>query len=248
MTAPIRAHYEQLAPLFEYPGPDYPAHVRLARESLGNRYPVAVAELDAFALALPSETGTFSTEALNDMQEIFTRSFDVQSITTLGVGYVMFGDDYKRGELLVNLNREHREAGVDCGTELPDHLPLVLCLLARWPDPEIVGEFVEEILYPALEKMIAEFGPERMEQRNRLYKKYFKTLITSSEERGTIFRAPLAAVNAVLAEDFHPSPPERPERGSDFLRAVGRELDIEAHEGRPRPRPRPRTAPSGRML
>lgn len=239
MTALIRAHYEQLAALFEYPGPDYPARVRLAREFLGDRYPAAVAALSAFARALPSETDSFSTEALYEMQEIFTRSFDVQSITTLGVGYVMFGDDYKRGEVLVNLNREHRTAGVDCGTELPDHLPLVLRLLARWQDPEIVAEFVEEILYPALEKMIGEFGPERMEQRNQLYEKHFKTLITSSEERGTIFRAPLAAVNAVLAEDFDPSPPERPERGNDFLRAVGRELDIEANEGRP--------APSGRM-
>ena len=247
MTLLIRAHYEQLAALFWYPGPDYPARVRLARESLGNRYPVAVAELDAFARALPSETDSFSTEALDGMQEVFTRSFDVQSITTLGVGYVMFGDDYKRGEVLVNLNREHRVAGVDCGTELPDHLPLVLRLLARWQDQEIVAEFVEEILYPALEKMIGEFGPERMEQRNQLYKKHFKTLITSSEERGTIFSAPLAAVSAVLAEDFDPSPRELSEQGSDFLRAVGRELDIEAHEGRPRPRPRPRPAPSGRM-
>ncbi len=240
MTALIRAHYEQLAALFEYPGPDYPARVRLARECLGNRYPLAVAELDAFARALPSETDTFSPEALNDMQEVFTRSFDVQSITTLGVGYVMFGDDYKRGEVLVNLNREHRAAGVDCGTELPDHLPLVLRLLARWQDPEIVAEFVEEMLYPALEKMIGEFGSERMEQRSRLYEKHFKTLIASSEERGTIFRAPLAAVYAVLAEDFDPSPRELSERGSDFLHAVGRELDIEASDGRP--------APSGRML
>ena len=227
------AHYEQLATLFDYPERDYPARVREAYEVCESRYPLAAAELEAFAQALPSEGQTFSTEALDEVQEIFTRSFDVQSITTLGVGYIMFGDDYKRGELLVNLSGEHLEAGVDCGSELPDHLPNVLRLMSRWQDRELVVEFVEEILHPALERMIAEFGPTRMAQRNALYQKHFKTLIASSRERGTIFRGPLTAVLAVLKEDFDLSQRERPEQQSDFLRSIGRELDIEASEGRP---------------
>ena len=221
------AHYEQLAALLDYPGEDYPGQVRRACRLLESRYPVAAAELDTFAKALPSE--------LDEVQEIFTRSFDVQSITTLGVGYVMFGDDYKRGELLVNLSREHDEVGLDCGTELPDHLPNVLRLIARWQDRELVLEFVEEILHPALEMMIAEFGPQRMKQRNGLYKKHFKTLIVSSAERGTIFRGPLAAVLEVLKEDFGLSEWKPPEQDNDFLRSIGRELDIEANEGRPAP-------------
>ena len=71
----------------------------------------------------------------------------------------MFGDDYKRGELFVNLNREHAKAGVDCGSELPDHLPNVLRSIAKWEHEELVAEFVEEILHPALARMIAEFEP-----------------------------------------------------------------------------------------
>jgi nitrate reductase assembly molybdenum cofactor insertion protein NarJ len=227
------AHYEQLATLFDYPERDYPAWVREAYEVCESRYPLAAAELEEFAKALPSEGETFSTEALDEVQEIFTRSFDVQSITTLGVGYVMFGDDYKRGELLVNLSGEHLEAGVDCGSELPDHLPNVLRLMSRWQDRELVVEFVEEVLHPALERMTAEFAPKRMEQRNALYRKHFKTLIASSAERGSIFRRPLAALLAVLRKDFDLSERERPEPESDFLRSVGRELDIEANEGRP---------------
>jgi nitrate reductase assembly molybdenum cofactor insertion protein NarJ len=219
------AHYGQLAALLDYPGEDYPGLVRRACRLLESRYPLAAAELDAFAEALPSE--------LDEVREIFTRSFDVQSITTLGVGYVMFGDDYKRGELLVNLSREHDEVGLDCGTELPDHLPNVLRLIARWQDRELVLEFVEEILHPALEMMIVEFAPQRMKQRNGLYKKHFKTLIVSSAERGTIFRGPLAAVLEVLKEDFGLSEWKPPEQDNDFLRSIGRELDIEANEGRP---------------
>ncbi len=233
-------HYEQLAALFDYPEPDYPKQVRRVRELLGSRYPAAAAEIDALAAALPSGNDTFSPEALDEVPEIFTRSFDVQSITTLGVGYVMFGDDYKRGELLVNLNREHREAGIECGSELPDHLPNVLRLIAKWEDEELVAEFIEEILHPALERMIAEFGQQRMEDRNRLYKKHFKTLIASSAERATMFRAPLAAVLQVIKEDFGLSDWKPPEQDNDFLRSIGRELDIEATEGRP--------ARSGRML
>ncbi len=228
-------HYEQLAALFDYPEPDYPKQVRRVRELLASRYPAAAADIDVFAAALPSGNDTFSPEALDEIQEIFTRSFDVQSITTLGVGYVMFGDDYKRGELFVNLNREYAEAGIDCGSELPDHLPNVLRLIAKWEDEELVAEFVEQILHPALERMIAEFGPQRMKQRNGLYKKHFKTLIVSSTERGTIFRGPLAAVLEVLKEDFDLSDWEPPEQDNDFLRSIGRELDIEANEGRPAP-------------
>ena len=233
MQAP--AHYEMIAALFEFPGRDYPARVRRVYELLQSRYPLAAAELGHFVKALASDGETFSEEGLDEVQEIFTRSFDVQSITTLGVGYVMFGDDYKRGEVLVNLNREHREAGIECGTELPDHLPNVLRLIARWQDRELLVEFVEEILHPALERMIAEFGSGRTEQRNRLYKKHFKTLIATSADRGTMYREPLAALLAVLKEDFNLSEWKPPERENDFLRSIGRELVIEANEGRPAP-------------
>ena len=226
-------HYEQLAALFDYPGLDYPVQVSKVRELLGSRYPAAAAEIDAFAAALPSDNDLLSQEALDEVQEIFTRSFDVQSVTTLGVGYVMFGDDYKRGELLVNLNRELTKANIDCGCELADHLPNVLRLIAKWDDEELVAEFVEEILHPTLERMIAEFGKKRLDERDRLYKKHFKTLIASSAERATMFRIPLAAVLQVIKEDFELSDWKPPEQDNDFLRSIGRELDIEATEGRP---------------
>jgi nitrate reductase assembly molybdenum cofactor insertion protein NarJ len=233
-------HYAELAALFDYPDRGYPGRVRRIHELLRDRYPLASAAVDAFVHALPSQGEPFSEEDLDEVQEVFTRSFDVQSVTTLGVGYVMFGDDYKRGELLVNLSREHREAGIDCGSELTDHLPNVLRLVAAWQDRELVVEFVEEILHPALERMVAEFGPRRMEQRNGLYRKHFKTLIASSADRSTMFREPLTAVLQVLREDFALSEWKPPERENDFLRSIGRELDIETNEGRP--------APSGRML
>ena len=234
------AHYEHLAVLFDYPRRDYPTWVQGIYDLLAGKYVLAAAHIDAFAKALPTEGEPFTPEELDEVQEIFTRSFDVQSITTLGVGYVMFGDDYKRGEMLVNLNRELRDASIDPGRELSDHLPNVLRLIGRWEDRELAAEFVEEILHPALERMIEEFGARRMEARNGLYKKHFRTLIVSSAERATIYSEALAAVLEVLKVDFGLSAWIPPERDNDFLGSIGRELEIEANEGRP--------APSGRML
>ncbi|MGE3527442.1 MAG: hypothetical protein AB7I33_16110, partial [Gemmatimonadales bacterium] len=140
-------------------------------------------------------------------------------------------DDYKRGELMVNLSREHAAARIDCGRELPDHLPNVLRLMARWEDRSLAAEFAQEILHPALERMVAEFEPRRSAQRDGLYEKHYKTLIASSPKCGTMFREPLAAVIEVLREDFRLPAWVRPERDSDFLRSIGRELTIEDDQG-----------------
>ena len=126
------------------------------------------------------------------------------------------------------MNREHREVGVDCGSELSDHLVNVLKLLARWQDTATMNEFVELILHPCVESMILEFGPERMEQRNALYKKHYKTLIVTSQTRATLYRHVLGALLEVLRQDFGLSKSVRPEDTSDFLRSIGREMEIEA--------------------
>ena len=227
MSVHAQGHYERLAALFDYPQWDYPTRAREACRALEGRYPVAAAELYAFAEALPAGRDTTSADALAEMQDIFTRSFDVQSITTLSVGYLVFGDDYKRAELLVNLNREQREAGVDGGSELPDHLPNVLRLLARWRDRELAAEFIEHVLHPALRRMIAEFDTQRSERRNALYRKHYQTLIDTSARRGMIFRKPLAALASVLEADFGPCERASAERQHDFLGSIGQELEIE---------------------
>jgi len=64
----------------------------------------------------------------------------VQAVTTLDVGFILFGDDYKRGEMLVNISREIKEVGHDCGNELADHLPNILFLVSRMEDYELREE------------------------------------------------------------------------------------------------------------
>jgi len=230
-------HYEHLARLFDYPQTDYPLWVRSVYDLLAGRYVVAAARIAEFAQVLPTEGSPFSQEALDEVQEVFTRSFDVQAITTLSVGYLMFGDDYKRGEVLVNLRREQRKVGVDGGRELPDHLPNVLRLIARWEDREVCSEFVGSMLYPAVGRMIEEFDLRRTAARNELYRKHYKTLIVTSSERGTMFRMPLEALRDVLRADFDPGEDRPVERSNDFLKGIRREMEIEgnADVGPPQP-------------
>ncbi len=218
-----RIHYRLLAALLEYPDAEYPQRVRDLKTFLDRRYVKATAELDQFIAHLPSHD-------LLLMQELFTRSFDVQAITTLDVGYVLFGDDYKRGEMLANLNREHNAAGLDCGTELADYLPNLLRLLAVLEDEELVGDLVNGVLAPALLEMIGEFDPARVEKRNVSYIKHYKTLIETPAvacTAVTLYQFALTTLYQVLKQDFTLIEKISIKITSDFLNSVSRENSIE---------------------
>ncbi len=66
------------------------------------------------------------------------------------IGYQLFGDTYKRGEFLAQLNARFREHGLDVAGELPDHLGMVLRYLARATDTDLVHEGV----VPTLKRMV----------------------------------------------------------------------------------------------
>lgn len=220
-------HYSQLAELFDFPGPGFSNRVRVVLESLEHEYPGAAMELREFLQEIP--------QATLDLEELHTRTFDVQSLTTLDLGYILFGDDYKRGALLSNLGREHAQVGNDCRGELADHLPSVLRLVAKLKDQELRNELVRHILLPALIVMIREFEPERIERKNDNYRKYQKTLIDSARAGNPrAYQLALKAVLEVAASDFSDAelndmlsePCSRPQT-MDFLNMTRREMEIE---------------------
>ena len=216
-------HYALLADVFEYPTEDYPQRVHAVREQLSARWPKAARALTQFLELLPEND-------LVKMQELFIRSFDVQAVTTLDIGYVLFGDDYKRGELLSNLNREHIAARVDCGHELADHLPNVLKLLAKLVDAELIDELVRDIIAPAVNKMIDEFDDKRIQKKNESYQKHYKTLIetpVANIEVATLYKFTLKSLFEVLKNDFGVVEQIPIAMTSDFLRSVSNENEIE---------------------
>ena len=69
-------------------------------------------------------------------------------------------------------------------------------------NPLFREELVDKILASSLKKIIGEFDPEKLGVKNKVYKKYHKTMIESSESYGTIFQYPLKALYEVLCRDF----------------------------------------------
>lgn len=213
-------HYTMLAELFEYPGRLFGKHVSEIQLWLDANRPAAGNFLKPFSHYISQASPV-------EMEELFTRSFDVQAVTTLDLGYVVFGDDYKRGELLVNLNREHREAGNSCGTELADHLPNVLRLLPRMKDLSIRDELAGKVLAPALRKMIGEFDPEHIKAKDKVYKKHHKTILDRQDDHYTVYQVTLMALYDVLKSDFTFSEEDPKEATSDFLKSIHSEIEIE---------------------
>jgi nitrate reductase assembly molybdenum cofactor insertion protein NarJ len=221
------AHYSDLAELLSFPGPELAGRGSVLLDYLRENYPDAALELEHFLDAIPAGTV--------DLQELHTRTFEVQALTTLDVGYVLFGDDYKRGALLSNLNQEHARAANDCRGELADYLPNLLRLIPKLEDQELLGELVGQILVPALMLMTREFEPERIARKNANYRKHYKTLIDPARgSDATAYGRLLRAVMHVLEKDFQVTETiarlskwsSRPQ-SADFLRLVEREMDIE---------------------
>lgn len=86
-----------------------------------------------------------------ELEELYTRTLDLNPEFAPYLGYQMWGDSYKRGSLMSQLNQVMQENQIDLGGELPDHLMPVLRYLDQVTDP--IPELLH-IFEPALEKMI----------------------------------------------------------------------------------------------
>jgi nitrate reductase delta subunit len=141
---------ELLAELVKYPEAGYHEHVTECRRALAEAHPAVAPLLDDFARAI----APLSTE---DLQELFTRTFDLNPVCSLEIGWHLFGENYDRGALLVKMRQELRRYGLAESAELPDHLTHALVLLGRM-EPERAQEFATACVLPALEKMLAAFA------------------------------------------------------------------------------------------
>ncbi len=197
----LQADYELLADLFIYPlHNSYKERIREIQKHLFSVLPES-------ADAMSPYLDFMNHSSLTEMQELFLRSFDVQAITTLDIGFVLFGEDYKRGQLLVHLNGEHREAGNVCETELSDHLTNVLRLLPKMKDLPMRNEIALRLVIPAVEKMIAEFDFKKIEKKDEVYKKHLKTVIEYSQAYRTVYQSLLQSLFMALKNDFGYEPP-----------------------------------------
>lgn len=152
----IKFLYESFAVLLEYPTAKTFHHLEICLDSLRRISPDGASSLEIFHQGLEKNS-------LETMQEIYTVTFDMQPFCYPYVGYCLFGESYKRGAFMAQLNEAYRNVGFSASQELPDHLPVVL----RFVGLEIVkteDEFCKALMIegvlPALEKLLKAFVPQ----------------------------------------------------------------------------------------
>jgi nitrate reductase assembly molybdenum cofactor insertion protein NarJ len=138
--------YDLLARLLDYPEEGrYPEALARSIELLEDGYE------EAAALLRPLHDHVHAMSR-GEVQELYTRTFDINAVCTLEIGWHIYGEDYARGALLVKLREQLRLVNIPESCELPDHLTHVLMLIGR-----LVGEEADELaaryLLPGLDKM-----------------------------------------------------------------------------------------------
>ncbi len=162
-------HYSILAEMFSYPSPKMKDKIESWKKIISGYDAEILTKLEPFISHITGKT-------LAVRQEYFISTFDVQPLCTLDIGYVLFGEDYRRGDFLVNMKKEHIKAGNDCGSELPDHLPNILSLIPRISDADLAEELIYSLMIPALHEMIFRF-----KNGDNLYKGLLEILVTIME-------------------------------------------------------------------
>lgn len=138
--------------LLTYPTKDYFVSLHEVRENLKHDLaPDSLEALDRFIVLV-------GNEELGRLEEMYTATFDIHGLCCLDVGYVLFGEDYKRGEFLVGINRVQRKYQVDLKSELGDYLPNMLKLMGVIEDGEESRELLNKIIIPAVSQMNAKFS------------------------------------------------------------------------------------------
>jgi nitrate reductase delta subunit len=138
--------FHLLADALEYPRPDLAKTVRECVALLASDNPEAAAPLREFC-AFVEETSP------GRLEELYTGTFDLDAACYPYVGYHLFGESYKRSVFMLELNERYQAHGFAVGSELPDHLAVLLRFLAVCDDAVLSEEIVHEALLPALERM-----------------------------------------------------------------------------------------------
>lgn len=188
-------HYTLLAELFRYPNQDIKSTVIKIQHFLNDNYPLAGVEFNRFSEFIANST-------YPQIEEIFQKTFHIQAICFLDIGYVIFAEDYKRGEFLVNMKAEQEKYNNNCEGELADNLPYILRLLPIHNDEAFINELVVMALIPALQKMLSEFDAAKTQIREKVMNKKQKVIIMEGIKDGNIYKNALSSLIMLLKKDF----------------------------------------------
>ncbi len=152
MTTTSRSELEVLRSFLSYPRAKFDADLAILRE-LGER------RGDDVGRAFVHFVDVMSLLGQDEREELYTRTFDLDPVCCLEMGWHLFGESYDRGGLMVELRARMRELGVPETEELPDHMANALALLEHMERDE-AAVFASSRVLPAMAKMIQGFKEE----------------------------------------------------------------------------------------
>lgn len=152
MDGIANALLQHLAVVLSYPGPDLLDSAKRAEALV----PAQASDVATLLREFRRFVEGTSTEGL---EEAYIRAFELQATHPPYVGFHLFGESYKRSVFLVELRKSCRRYGVITGSELPDHIALIVKLLSVCTDTTFARDLIDEALLPALSRMVGE-GPE----------------------------------------------------------------------------------------
>lgn len=106
------------------------------------------------AAAFTSFIDAIELQNLPQIEEIFTSTFDLQALSYPYVGYQLCGESQARTMFLMKLQELYATQDFSSGSELPDHLSVLLRFIGSIPDPAGNKEIIVDALLPALAKII----------------------------------------------------------------------------------------------
>mgnify|MGYP001575145747 CR=1 FL=1 len=188
-------HYIVFADLLRYPSQDYTVKAQECLNMLQKNYPEGAEEIKPFVDYMYSHSQ-------DQREELYTKTFDVQPICYLDLGYVLFGEDYKRGAFLLHMQEEQLKASNDCGTDLSDNISNMLTLFTKTDNQELLDELAVKILIPGIEKMISEFKQARVDLKMKILKKLHRAVIQEELNHGNVYRNLFSSMLYVFNKDF----------------------------------------------
>lgn len=175
--------FELFARMLEYPQPGLAQGIDECETLVASGNPKAAGllrEFRAFVEKTPA----------GRLEEVYTSTFDLNTVYHPCVGYHLFGESYKRSVFIIELKERYRQVGLEVGTELPDHLALVMRYLAGNRDHEAADELIEHGLLPALAKMLGQGTETSRRRRGRNgYEYLLRALQVALEGRASLTTA-----------------------------------------------------------
>lgn len=199
--------YSILAGLFDYPDQKTDDLLNLTRDILQEQYPMAMDSFNHFEEPIRGMD-------LHTREEYFINTFEVEALISMDLGYILFGEDYKRGNFLAMMQQEQTEAGNDLGSELADHLPNALRLLPLMPEKEVAEELAFSIMLPAIREILKKF-----ENTANVYQYAFETVLKVME----IDFSGLSYEAYQVKPDVQSCAGDEYACGADFLQEIGKQ-------------------------